>query len=245
MKGELELYWSRHYYFRQALAHTMFFAAIKYAVCQRKNLEAGFDSLLVGHASAGCGEKRFVQSSSTVIYGILHFPFLCSFRFGGVRGNPPILFDADNTPSNEIVNLEGSAPQPVMTEFFDGETQILQLTLALGGVICNSASVTGLPEQIIVGVTTSVNGTEYCIHTPSFDILSNELESPLSDGGKAAVDATADAPDDRYITRCSNVARTFLNEDTCFLSEDACSVKDPLCYRWRNRLGHSLRLCCE
>jgi hypothetical protein len=203
----------------------MFFAAIKYAICQLNNLEAMFDSLLIGDATALCGEKRFEHASSTGIYRILHFPFLCTSRFGGVRGNPPVFFDAENTPSNENVDLDGSA-QPVMTEFFDGDTQIIQLTQNLGDEHCNNfASVTGLPDQVIVGVKTGADGAEHWIHTPSFEILSNELESPLSDGGKAAVDATADAPYDRYITRCSNAPRTFLNEDTCSLSTDACSVK--------------------
>ena len=46
--------------------------------------------------------------------------------------------------------------------------------------------------------------------------LAQALSSPLIDGGKATEILSAGA------TLCSNVPRTFLNEDLCVLAEDAC-----------------------
>ena len=82
-----------------------------------------------------------------------------------------------------------------------------------------------------------VNGEQkQWIHTTSFDLKNNDLSSPIADGGKAGVKSNRDAlryfddnPTDdpeetqrRFELRCSNIQRTFLNEETCVISNDAC-----------------------
>ena len=58
------------------------------------------------------------------------------------------------------------------------------------------------------------------IFDPRLILESNTVESPLQDGGGAVTLETADK------TKCSNVPRTFLNEDSCVLSTEAsaCNV---------------------
>ncbi|VEU38256.1 unnamed protein product [Pseudo-nitzschia multistriata] len=104
---------------------------------------------------------------------------------------------------------------------------MLKVTSTLDKDACRISDeiVIGLPERIIIGETQDeTNGTRYWIHSPIFQIQNNQLDSPLNDGGKRAVTLTETnhVSDDRFIAKCSNAPRTFLNEDTCQFSEDAC-----------------------
>ena len=58
------------------------------------------------------------------------------------------------------------------------------------------------------------------VFDPRLILESNTVESPLQDGGGAVTLETADK------TKCSNVPRTFLNEESCVLSTEssACNV---------------------
>jgi len=139
-----------------------------------------------------------------------------------VRGNPPILLDTNSLQSINTVSLDGKT-QAVMTEFFAGEEQILQVVQDIDDGNCASfPSLPGMTEQSVFGTTTGADGTEYWLHTTSFKLLSNELEAPLVDGGKSLVDATSEASEERNVVQCSNAPMTFLNEDNCKLSSEAC-----------------------
>lgn len=142
--------------------------------------------------------------------------------FDGVYGNPPVKFPGSEHLPDSFVNLEFSSVRPVMTQFFtatDDTNQIIQLTSDVSDDGCPQV-VVGVPELVTVGF----DGISYWIHSPTFQLLSNQLHFPLEDGGKEAVIATSGAPDDRMVARCSNAPRTFLNEDFCVLSQDACKL---------------------
>ena len=56
-------------------------------------------------------------------------------------------------------------------------------------------------------------------------MVDNTLENPLPDGGGGFVETYANNYDPEFTTMCSNVPRTFVNEDSCYLSfePNACS----------------------
>jgi hypothetical protein len=140
--------------------------------------------------------------------------------FDGVYGNPPVSFPGSEYLPDTVVDLDESIMTPVMTQFFseaNDVNQIIQLNSPLSNQSCPT-SIVGAPELVTIGF----DGISYLIHTPTFHLLGNELDSPLLDGGKEAVIATANAPDDRMVTRCSNAPRTFLNEESCVVSQNAC-----------------------
>lgn len=57
------------------------------------------------------------------------------------------------------------------------------------------------------------------IHDPRFVLLDNNIVKPLEDGGGAIASAFANPYRPSFTTKCSNVPRTFLNQDTCYLSD--------------------------
>jgi hypothetical protein len=166
----------------------------------------------------GVDEKLGGQMYVTLPLGI-------TFRvyFDDVYGNPPVQFEFEGPPVGSV-DLDGRSTA-VMTSFYSAGAEVLQLT---SGIItgCGPFDPTGLPEQVVVGTTTSGAETIYWIHTPTFKLLQNDLVQPLEDGGKMAVDVTTafEGAYDRYEALCSTVERTFLNEDSCFLSDSACAT---------------------
>jgi hypothetical protein len=145
-----------------------------------------------------------------------------------LTGNPIVQFDNDHRPDLPVISL-GSNFVPVMSEqfyFSDIQDEMLQLTNDLSDINCDYEALAGAPDKVIVGVTTSDAGTEYWIHTTSFELLNNEIETPLLDGGKAAMEVSANAPYERMQLACSSAPRTFLNEEQCVMSESACHSRD-------------------
>jgi hypothetical protein len=155
----------------------------------------------------------------------------CELAFGGVYGNPVVQFDSKHLPNKPTINLNGRT-MPVLSDritFSDYDFELLQVTMDLPPteISCPSQnSIPGAPDVVRVG-TTSTNGkTEYWIHTASFHMEHNDVYAPLLDGGKAAMDKTANAPAARMKAVCSSAPRTFLNEDYCVLSDDACHAEE-------------------
>ena len=152
----------------------------------------------------------------------------CELFFGGTYGNPIVQFDDVHLPDLPTIDLNDENIVPVLSDRFfnsDVETEMLQLSSSLTDSYCDEISgiIPGAPEILRVGVTTNDSGgKDYWIHTTSFQLRSNEIGSPLPDGGKDAMTATADAPYERMMTACSSAPRTFLNEDSCILSDNAC-----------------------
>jgi hypothetical protein len=157
--------------------------------------------------------------------------------FGDESGNPRVQFDEAHAVFLEnLVVLPNYRYEEVTSQrFFEGNTEVLQLTSdILNGTSCTELNkeLVGFtyPRKATIARTTKNGETRYWIHSPMFNFLSNELDAPLADGGKEAVDRTRNPPSDlaqeirkSLKTQCSNVPRTFLNEDSCKLADrDAC-----------------------
>jgi len=140
--------------------------------------------------------------------------------FAGARGNPEVFFDTDHAPTISISTQLDAYSNPFGDIYFGGVTEERYIHTDLPGCTLSFAD---SPELAAVGTTS--DGAHW-IHSPSMKLLKNDLNIPLLDGGKSAVELTSNAPDRQYKTVCSNVPRTFLNEDYCTLSYDACTQKD-------------------
>lgn len=157
--------------------------------------------------------------------------------FGDEPGNPRVQFgEAHAATLENLVVLPNDRYEEVTSQhFFEGNTEVLQLTENIvNGTSCTELNkeLVGFtdPPKVTIARTTKNGEIRYWIHSPTFNFLSNELDSPLADGGKEAVDRTRNPPLDldplmrrALKTKCSNVPRTFLNEDSCKLADrDAC-----------------------
>ena len=136
-----------------------------------------------------------------------------------LRGNPPVLFNGNIQPTNNIVNLNSRAI-PVDEQFYpDDETQELFLTTDLDDQACATfPAVTGLETEVVVIGT--FNDQQW-IHDPRFVLRENTVDNPVMDGGGAIRDLTKDASHPAYQVACANVPRTFMNEAGCRLTDAA------------------------
>lgn len=134
----------------------------------------------------------------------------------GSRGNPPVTFDDLTPPTNPSVDLNGHAVEVDAQYFADGVSQELFLVSDLDEEVCQSfPAVTGVPQEfVVVGLFQG----DLWIHDSRFLLQENDLEHPLHDGGGTLMESTRNASP-VYRVQCSNVPRTFLNEDFCFLTD--------------------------
>ena len=134
--------------------------------------------------------------------------------------------------------LSGNQYEHVLTQYLPEDKEVIQLQDKVQSSSCSAW------QQELVGFTnplkfavarTETNGVfKYWIHTPSLYLRDNGLNTPLADGGDAATRLTSTPPAnlDPAIqgliqVPCSNVPRTFLNEDSCKLvTSDACSYDE-------------------
>jgi len=160
--------------------------------------------------------------------------------FGGVPGNPLVWFDEAHAEylENLIVLPNGQYSEVPILSIAEN-TRVLQLTENIPesyGCAEASKELVGLsyPPKATIARTTENGQAQYWIHSPTLNLLNNDLDTPLADGGKDAVDRTANPPQDLdkrlqavLKAKCSNAPRTFLNEESCTLSEkDACSYDE-------------------
>ena len=192
----------------------------RYEICSRPEQELGGRIRIHTLKFDELGVPELEDDNVTLKYTCVRSTF-----FGSIPGNPPVNFDV--VPPNTIP-IEGGSYIPVLQDIF-GADEILQLTQDLSQDDCqeeNFASY-GVGERVVVGVTTAneTSGTyDYWIYTATHDLKTNDLSSPLLDGGKASVVKTKNSPDeDVYGTVCANAERTFINENFCQISYDACT----------------------
>eukprot|EP00934_Nitzschia_sp_Nitz4_P009264 Nitzschia sp. Nitz4//scaffold316_size20630//7257//13186//NITZ4_008656-RA/size20630-snap-gene-0.2-mRNA-1//1//CDS//3329547514//9254//frame0 len=167
-------------------------------------------SYTIDHSRSPVGGyfKMYVNGVSRCIY------------INGVPGNPGVFFDEDNQPDDSVLGHPSNSSKVILQNRFDGTVSIRELTRPLSGSHCPTASLANRPRTTVA----KLEGTnEYWIHSSSLVLANNTLESPLADGGKSAVDATANRDEDFQVL-CSNVPRTFLNEDSCVLAPIGCEV---------------------
>jgi hypothetical protein len=157
-----------------------------------------------------------------------HRPYLFLLLDFFHTGNPAVQFYNDIAPDHPTVSLDGNFVPVLGDRFYysDVENEMLQLTSNLTDGNCEGLRPPGAPAQVIVGTTTDIEGTQYWIHTTSFELQNNDVGSPLGDGGKAFILSTADSPSERMTMACSSAPRSFLNEDQCIMSNDACYAQE-------------------
>ena len=73
--------------------------------------------------------------------------------FGGTNGNPPVIFDSENPPTNPMLDMVDSFAVPAMAPFYEG-VQVLHLNAPLNVTTnCNFyTDTTGTPEQVAVAL---------------------------------------------------------------------------------------------
>mmetsp|Transcript_662 Transcript_662/g.1594 ORF Transcript_662/g.1594 Transcript_662/m.1594 type:complete len:2342 (-) Transcript_662:143-7168(-) len=152
----------------------------------------------------------------------------CSFAaFGSISGNPPIEFPGASLEPSRIVNLDQATDLVPMDEaYFDTlglPAQILRSPTALTGDACESVKMTA-------GYVPAVFGSyqnEWWVHDPRWQFRDNTVDQPMADGGGEVLNHTK-GMEFWHTSRCANVERNFLNEDSCYMTTDlnACSHHD-------------------
>lgn len=186
----------------------------------------------------GVGGKFFLRG-----FGI---PTFEPISFGGVFGNPIVEFDDEhaaellsvdnnNNIVVHVVDINEQSYTDVLTQYFfsEGVTEMIQLTSDISGDTCDILNselqgFTGPPKSRIGRTITGTGTSQYWIYSQTYNLLDNTVNNPLQDGGQTAVNLTRD-PQPEFIldngksplsTECSNVPRSFLNEDYgCQLSD--------------------------
>ncbi len=128
--------------------------------------------------------------------------------------NPRVDITGVESQVSYILDLSSVENQliPIDEEFTNGEEYIL--SNALDNDICKDIPpVREYGDEQIFG---KLSDDTYLVFDPRLDLEQNTPDAPLMDGGKAK---NRDSGGDTF---CSNVPRTFLNEDQCILSPDAC-----------------------
>ena len=132
--------------------------------------------------------------------------------------NPLVNLDGYESIVSNILNLPDDL-LPIDQQWNSDEDLVLQLQTSLFDNPLFSSKCANLPvvpEQGDEPIFGKLSDGTWLIFDPRLDSLSNALASPREDGGKAEFKASGG---DTY---CSNVPRTFLNEDQCKVSSDAC-----------------------
>ncbi len=128
--------------------------------------------------------------------------------------NPPVDLRGKESESQYILDLSSVEDQltPIDTYLTNGEEFLLPTSLE--GAVCDS--IPSVPDPFDEHVFGKLSDGTFLIFDPRLDLQENTPDSPVIDGGKAK------QLDSGGRTYCSNVPRTFLNEDQCVLSSDAC-----------------------
>ena len=140
---------------------------------------------------------------------------VCFYLEDGRQGtvkNPTVDFSSNENLPTFVVNLpsDPNILRPIDVTKTDGEEFIL--LRQLHDPVCdNIASL--IDDAPIFGKLPDGSWLQF---DPRLELKNNTVNEPIPDGGKAERVASTGA------TFCSNVPRTFLNEDQCELSPDAC-----------------------
>ena len=143
-----------------------------------------------------------------------------SVSFNGTYGNPPVDVEGMSGSINAIY-LDGSEAEAIDTDLYQGQTQMITINQTLNSGLCLSLT----PGPGLVPVVFAKYNQDWYIHSPRFKFVDNTPTNPMFDGGASIVDKTS-GDEIIYQTKCSNVARSFLNEGECFLSNETstCAV---------------------
>ena len=140
--------------------------------------------------------------------------------FNGIYGNPPVDVEGVSGSIN-VIYLDESEAEPIDTDLYQGRTQMIAINQTLKSDLCATLT----PGPGLVPVVFAKYNQDWYIHSPRFKFVNNTPTNPLFDGGASIVDNTSGGRK-KYRTKCANVARSFLNEESCFLSNETstCAV---------------------
>ena len=136
-----------------------------------------------------------------------------------VAQNPIVNLDGyEHTVTHAFNLLEGSL-QPIDQWWSNGEDLVFMLGASLFDDPSFSSICSELPSVPELGdkpIFAKLPNGSWFMFDPRLDLMTNTVKSPINDGGKETFTASGGE------TSCSNVPRTFLNENNCQLSTDAC-----------------------
>ncbi len=134
--------------------------------------------------------------------------------------NPPINFEGYESYVNYIFNLPGDFLEPIDEWWYGGDEVVFMSRDSLFDDPSFTLNCSAIPpvQDITDGPIFGLlsNGT-WLLFDPHLDLDTNTPNLPVSDGGKSTFVASGGR---KY---CSNVPRTFLNEDDCKLTSNACT----------------------
>ena len=133
--------------------------------------------------------------------------------------NPVINLDGYESGIGDVFNLPDDSLEPIDEFWSDGQEVVYSLGEKLFDNPSFSTLCSNLPPVIQFRdkpVFGKLSDGTWLMFDPRLDVKTNTLSSPSSDGGRGSQVASGG------VTFCSNVPRTFLNEDQCQLSSDAC-----------------------
>ncbi|CAB9519484.1 Protein of unknown function (DUF1800) [Seminavis robusta] len=183
--------------------------------------EGPYDYVMVAHPKNKKSVPFLVASTETA---------------GAYESNPPVYYDATELTGAfdpallpdtfGVMTLPAEAATPIDTQYFTPRTategdqlaslvdQEILVTADVTDALCSTAEAPALGVPFFA----SWNNRQY-IHDPRYLILGNDVANPIADGGGSLVNEFA-VPDEMFSVKCSNVPRTFLNEEGCTLSTD-------------------------
>ncbi len=136
-----------------------------------------------------------------------------------VRPNPLINLDGFESSVGHILDLPDNSLQAIDQWWTNGDDVIYRLETSLFNNPVFSETCSGLPSvpELDDGpIFGRLSDGTWLMFDPRVELQANTPSDPINDGGKQASINSSGA------TYCSNVPRTFLNENECKLSVDAC-----------------------
>ncbi len=127
--------------------------------------------------------------------------------------NPLIQFFPESTQPSYVVNIPNISGSLQVIDTERSDDQELINTVALDDELCDTLS--DITEDGDAPVHGKLDDGSFVLFDPRLVLQENTVANPESDGGGLIKSMTGD------LTKCANVPRTFLNEDSCVLSNSA------------------------
>ncbi len=133
--------------------------------------------------------------------------------------NPEVNLDGYESSVQNIFDVPDGALEPVDDLWSHGNGLVYLLKKSFfddPSSVAMCASLPTVPELGDEPIFGKLSDGSWVMFDPTINLMENTPTSPIPDGGESIVIASGGT------TYCSNVPRTFLNEEECQLSDDAC-----------------------
>ncbi len=135
--------------------------------------------------------------------------------------NPAVNLDGYEHTASNIFNLPDGSVQPIDQWWNHGEELVFVINVSLFDDPSFSSACAELPLLTELGdepIFGKLSDGTWLMFDPRLDLETNTPGSPIADGGKGKFLAAGGD------LRCSNVPRTFLNDNECQISSNACKA---------------------